>query len=154
MGGMLWSAIDFSEWKAVQSTKAPSTEGRVARRVVKVEEASLEDEREDRSTWMGMVSKALAEKAKQRGQEQTDLSDAVARVILARLTSATLAALVARPIAALVVAMLAVADSAARRRNCGGGQNQVAATYSFGDDLIKASVHLVSHVVRISRETC
>jgi hypothetical protein len=55
---MLWSAIDFSEWKAVQSTKAPSTEGRVARRVVEVEEASLEDEREDRSTWIGVVSNA------------------------------------------------------------------------------------------------
>lgn len=101
-----------------------------------------------------MVSKPLAEKAKQRGQGQTDLSDAVARVILARLTPATLAALVARPIAALVVAMLALADSAARRRNCGGGQNQVATTYSFSDDLVKATVHLISHVVRISGETC
>ena len=96
-----------------------------------------------------MVSQALAEKAKQRVREQTDLSDAVARVILARLTPATLAALVARSIAALVVAMLAVADSAARRRNCGGGQNQVAATYSFGDDLVKATVHLVSHVYKV-----
>lgn len=151
---MLWSAIDFSEWKAVQSTKAPSTEGRVARRVVEVEEASLEDEREDRSTWMGIVSKAGLRRRNSGGQEETDLSDAVARVILARLTPATLAALVARPIAALVVAMLAVADSAARRRNCGGQQNPGAATYSFGDDLVKATVHLISHVVRISGETC